>query len=323
MSANRPHLIGATDAATLIGIGTESQAHLFLRLRGLVVEEDSDEDALMAGRLAEDGVLKPLIEHRFGAELLRVPPATLPSDPRIGCSPDFICNRTGWLYETKFTGSRAMWGTPGSREVPPLYYCQCQFQLAVRRESGACDGGVWLAPCFIPGFDIQRYPIEEDREIGSRMLQAARDMLHRVDNDIPPDPHNEADARALLLASRGELHVLTPFDIEALKRIRALQETAKHCEREAKELRDGLIPSFGTATELVSETGEVIATWRANREFDLQALRDAHPDIVDVYLTPQIDVSRLKRDHKKLCEQFMREPSEASSQTRSLRIKEV
>lgn len=319
MSVTRPHLIGATDAATLIGIGTESQAHMYLRLAGLIEPEEPDLDAFAAGKLAEDGVLKPLIESRFGVTLHRLDPITLPDEPRIGCSPDFLSS-DNWLHETKFTGSRAMWGPPGSREVPPGYFCQCQFQLAVARAAGLTVAGDYLAPCFIPGFDIQRYPIEEDREIGDRMLQAARDMLRRVDKRMPPDPHDEADARDLLLARRGELHVVTDHEYEALQDIRRLQEEARAAEKKAKELRDLLIPGFGTATEIITGSGEVVATWRANREFDAEAFALSHPDIAMDYMIQKLDTARLRKEHRKLCEQFQREPLDPQDQTRVLRF---
>lgn len=316
---DRPHLIGATDAATLIGLGYESQAHLFLRLRGIIQVEELDADALLAGKLAEDGVLKPLIEHRFGVTLIRATPIHLPDEPRIGCSIDFF-DSEGCVTETKFTGSRARWGPPGSREVPVDHWAQVQFQLAILRACGRPALGSKLCPCFIPGFEIVRYPIDEDREVGDRLLASARDMLRRVDRDDPPDPKLEAESRALILARRGVMHVVTDSEREALVEINRLQGVAREAEAQAKALRDTVCPGFGDATELVTDGGEVIATYRSNREFDAEAFALAHPDLVLDYMTQKLDIARLKKEQRKLCDQFMCEPVAAHEQTRVLRF---
>src|SRR5689334_6185565 len=168
----RLHLIGASDAGTLIGCGYESPVFLYLRLRGEIEKDDSRDsrDAKRAGQLAEDGLLRPLAEERFGLKLVRVPPVALPDEPRIGASPDFLvvgdpADKGRSLCQMKLTGRNNLWGPSGTREVPPYVLAQCQFEIAVCRAAGIPVFQNIVLVCFTDsGFEVRQYPLLEDRD---------------------------------------------------------------------------------------------------------------------------------------------------------------
>lgn len=322
-TTKRKHLIGGTDAASLIGMGRESPVALYLRLRhGMDGRDNGFADALRAGQLFEDGVVVPLAKERLGLTLVRPAPRTmtLPDEPRIGASLDFVVSGTGHLADAKLTSSRALWGQLGEK-VPLHVGAQMQFQMAVARACG------WIVPCdhviacFVPGFVMQDFEVEEDRAVGEGLLDRARQMLDRVDRGVPPDATSEADARALFLANRGERIVLPDEMEQVLAEIMHEEAVVKRAEKRIKERRDILLPFLGTATEVFGKDGLEIATWRPNKVFDEARFIDRHPDIAMECSKAVLDLAKLRREHRKLAAEFMVEPTDQAEQTRVLRIK--
>lgn len=316
----RQHLIGGTDAATLIGLGRESKLHLWMRLRGDIEDEHQDSTAMRAGKLFEEHVARPLFAEE-GMALIRPDKLvyTHPDDARIGCSLDFICDATHAPAEIKLTASRAMWGPPRSREVPHHVMAQVQFQLAVMRACGETPGKAFLCVMFLPDYDPVIYEIPEDQQVGLGFITMAKDLLRMVDEGEAPDPKDEADSRSFYLARRGDVMVLTAEQLEQLKWLARAQKSERSLARDIKQIRDALVPSFGSATELVDADGNVIASYNATRRFDEAAFTQAHPDIALQF--QRLDGTALRAQHKKLVEQFMSYPDDAQHQVRQLRIK--
>lgn len=321
----RKHLIGGTDAASLIGLGRLSPTMLYLRLAGRWKDDFDGNEATDAGTLFEDHVAAPMAEKHLGMRLQR--PAnrvlTLPDEPRIGASLDFEVAGKNELADIKLTGSRHTWGEPGEK-VPLHVAAQMQFQMAVARAAGRAVPCVHVIAMFVPGFTIVPYPIEEDRQVGDALLGAAKGILRAVDEGKPPAPGSEVDARALFLGRRGESHVASQTEVALMEQLRILKASEDDVQAKIKEVRDALIPAFGSATEIFHpDTGELLATFRPNRVFDVKAFAQANPDIVDRYVMPQCDWSLLRKENKKLCEKFMAEPAEPWDQTRVFKLKEV
>ena len=329
----RKHLIGGTDAATLIGLGKTSPLMLYMRLRGEIPDDFEGNEATDAGLLFEDHVAVPAVRKQIGIELRRPPTRMmeLPDEPRIGASFDFDVVALGspstgpvmavdWkpLADIKLTGSRAMWGELD--KVPAHVGAQMQMQMAVARANKRVVPCVHVIACFVPGFVMEDFVVEEDPEVGSVLLDKAREMIRRVDAGDPPTPGDEADARALFLGRRGQTKALSHAEVAMLAQLQALKAARKQVEDQEQQLRDALIPAIGDATELVHpDTGEVLATYRPNKTFDEAAFLAAHPAIAAQFTT--FDRTACGKVHKKLLESFKREPQNASEAIRVLRIK--
>jgi len=321
----RKHLIGGTDAATLLGVGRESRLHLYMRLRGEIPNEEPDnEDALKAGKLAEDGLIRPLVEDLIDTNgegaLVRAAPVPLQVDPRIGVSPDFYASN-GRDVEAKLTGSRLLWGTHESRQVPLHVYLQVQFQYAVPRDNGMPRHAIDVWTMFLPSYDLCRYPIPEDIEVGKKLIEAAHEMLRRVDAGLEPEATNEEDARAKFLAYNEEPIELSAEQQASVKRIGELSRIMREAKAESDDLRNQLLPQLGNASVLIGAGGEVVATWRANRVFDEVAFARKHPDILAQYTVPKLDMAAVRKHHKKAVEACMVMPTHPSEQTRVFKVK--
>ena len=322
--SERKHLIGGTDAATLIGLGTESQLHLYMRLRGEVEDTFEGNTATKLGKLIEEHAARPTVADEFGRTLVRPKSITYvhPAEARIGASLDYIDGEDGTPAEIKFTGSRVLWGPSGSHEVPTKVWAQVQFQLAIMRAAGNPKPFARIYVFFsMHGFEPAVFEVPEEEDTGSRLIAAALDMLERVDHDAPPDPKDEADSRAFYLSQRGFSMTCTEEQLEQLRWLARAQDAKKSLESDIKAIRDTLIPTLGEASELVDEGGNVVATYRANKTLDHGALMELHPEVIERYQSTSIDWSRLKRENKTLVSQFMREPEDPNEQVRQLRIK--
>lgn len=319
----RNHLIGGTDAATLVGLGRISPLVLYLRLRGELADDFAGNEATEAGTLFEDHVAVPMVRQRLGIELVRPSQRVLclPGEPRIGCSLDFDVAGKREVAEIKLTGSRAMWGEPGEK-VPVHVGAQVQFQSAVARAAGRAVPCVHVIAMFVPGFTMEPFPVEEDREVGEALIHAAKDMLRRVDKGEPPTPGDEADARALFLGKRGETLVLSLEEVALMRQLREAKAAVKIAEQQEQQIRDALLPRLGNATEFVHPTtGEVLATWRPNRMFDEASFTASHPEIAVRF--QRFDRTLAGKDPltKKLINEFMREPMSAAEATRPFNLK--
>lgn len=320
----RNHLIGGTDAASLLGLGRVSPTVLYLRLRGEMPDEFEGNAATDAGHLFEDHVAVPMAKKHLGIDLVR--PAervlTLPDEPRIGASLDFEVAGEGSLGEVKLTGSRAMWGQPGER-VPLHVAAQAQFQMAVARARGRAVPCVHVIAAFVPGFVMEDFPVEEDRDVGEALLARARHMLHRVDTGTPPEAGSEADARALFLARAGTIALAGADTAALVAALRVEESQKKDCEARIADLRDKILPAMGEATELVDgTTGELLATWRANTVLDVDRFAVEHPDLFGQVAKLTAKVGDLEKvAGKKLLDKYRREPQTPAEAVRVFRLK--
>lgn len=324
LPANRTHLIGGTDAATLIGLGAESPLILYLRLTGQMPDTFEGNAATRAGKLFEEHVAAPEIALQYGVQLRR--PAArvmvLPDEPRIGVSFDFEQDGANGpeLAEIKLTGSRAIWGALGDR-VPLPVAAQAQMQMAVSRAAGRIVPCVHVYATFVPGFVVEDFPVAEDREAGDVLLRSAKAMLARVDSGTPPNPGDEADARALFLGKRG-LTVQVGSEHEAMLHAIARDKKAiKEAEARVKALRDSLIPLLGDATEIVDEKGVLLATYRPQRVFMENEFCNDYPALAEEFAVRSLSMTELGKKHKKLVDKYRREPTNPRESTRQLLLK--
>lgn len=319
---NRPHVLGGTDAATLLGLGRISPVVLYLRLRGEVADTFDGNDATEAGTLFEDGVAVPLALRRHGLALRRPHPRTLahPQEPRIGVSLDFVAD-DGIPVDAKFTGSRAKWG--GLDRVPLPVAAQMQWGMAVMRAAGRPVPEFRVFACFAgEGFATEVFPVAEDRAVGDRLLELGAAMLARVDAGMPPEAGSEADARALFLGRRGEVLSAPPDVVAQIGQLRALEEQASAIEEQVAALRDSILPAIGQNTEVVDPaTGELLATWRPNRVFDAVAFAARHPHVVDQCQKRVFDRKAAEKLLGKAeVEKFMRDPIHGEQSTRPFKL---
>lgn len=327
----RPHLLGSTDAATILGYGRESQLALYLRLTG-EPEPEVDSPMFFAGRAAEEAIFRPLIAKQLGvpeSALSRIEPRALATDGRIGSSFDFIQfmpDGSIHIHECKLTGSSARWQ---EGDVPPEYYAQVKWQAMIL--SRPCDvrgktvmpynvSGATIWSLQVPGWKLTPHPIENPTEGATDLLCLAQEFLLRVENGNPPDPSTEDDARAAYAGTPGVAVRLDEVNTMQFERMATIKQQVKQLEQEEQAIRDSLIPAIGEATIVLAADGTQLATFKANREFDEQRFNELHPELAVAYQKATLDKARLKREHPAIYDRLCAVPTTPTEAKRVLRI---
>lgn len=321
----RKHLIGGTDAATLLGIGRESKVALYLRLRGELANTFEGNDATEAGQLFEDGVVVPLAARRLGLTLVRPAEQVLvhPYDVRLGASLDFEVEGRNEFADAKLTSWREKWGDDLDT-VPLNVAAQMQWQLAMARARGRAVPCVHVIAFMIPGYTLRDFPVEEDREIGDYLVGTARQFLADVEAGNAPKPEDEAQARLLYMAKKG-MRVATETEHGLVLRLAQVQAARKAAETEEQAIKDLLIPMIGEHEELVDESGQSLVTYRARQVFDEDLFKAREPHLWHASLKQKFDMGLAKaaigRGAVGKLELYKRDPRTPAESVRSLLVK--
>jgi len=323
MSA-RNHKIGGTNAATLLGIGRESQTVLYLKLRGEIPEFEGNE-ATEAGQIFEDGTIVPLAKKRLGLDLVRPDERVLvhPDDPRLGASLDFEVWGENAFADAKLTSWREKWGN--DLDVLPMdVAAQMQWQMAMARARGRAVPVVHVIAFMLPGYILRDFPVQEDVAIGEHLVGLARNFLQLAENGTPPKPENEVDARLLYMARQGGREA-TAEEVALVRELREVQDQRKQAESREKAIRDLLVPAIGEHSELLDADGKPIVTYAPNSVFDEAAFRAQYPEYWHAAVESKFSVTKAKAAigarAESILRHFRREPLKPSESTRVLRIK--
>lgn len=305
----------------MLGVGRESPHVLYLRLRGEVAHDRPDgELALEAGKLAEDGLFRPLLASRHGLTgLERLAPRQLPEDPEIGTSFDFWHPATKTLIECKVTaGGHGLWGSREARSVPAHVVAQCQFQWVFVPEAKR----FLVAVLILPHWEFHLLEVPEDRQVGDELVKRAMQFMHGVRHGIPPAVVDEASARLLLQGKAGKT-VQDAALTDKLVELAALQGTVKGLEARIKEIRDQVIPMIGDAEIVLGHDGREIATYKQDRVWDAELFQALYPQEAAACMKAVLDKDAIRKQHPDKYAAALRAARDPREAPRKLTIKGI
>jgi putative phage-type endonuclease len=160
-----------------------------------------------------------------------------------------------------FALNSADWGEQGTDEVPQQYWLQCMWYMGIAQLPSAD-----LAVLF-GGQRYRTYRIEFDGEVFAGLLDTAATWWDsHVIQDIPPDPNNEADARARWARHVEKKERIVSVDIaEAVEALQGIKARIKELEQEEQFLRDQIVPAIEDA-EAITYMGQRLATLKAPKD---------------------------------------------------------
>lgn len=218
--ALRKKVVGASEAAAVLGLSPwESPADVYWRKVG-------DPEPEKASEAMERGIaLEPMLVE-WARQQLRLPtsqvlmncPTTLDDRRPIGVTPDGIIIRAGKWHEgveAKTSSEPALWGEPGSDEIPEQYIVQTQTQMEVMGFER-----VWV-PVLILGFrpETRLYCVNRNAELGDEIANRVTAWWNNhVVARVPPEPG--------------------PPPLDFLKRLRREPKTVVMLGQQAVELVD-------------------------------------------------------------------------------------
>jgi len=176
--------LGASEVASVCGVGWKTPLEVYLEKTGEVPDRDSPEKRM--GRLLEP-VVAQMYAEKTGREVY--PPArSMNFHPQLEwlfASLDRLSDGGGETRDLECKAVRTLsdqWGESGTDLVPLDYMAQVQVQLAVTGLD-RCD----LAALFWPD-DLRVYEIERDDKLIGSIIRICCDFWQRVLDRDPPSP---------------------------------------------------------------------------------------------------------------------------------------
>jgi len=231
----RGSYVGASEVASLFGVGFRSRWRLWQEKAGNLDREDiSDEERVYWGSVLEPQIALGVAE-RTGWKLRDVKRLIRhPAEHGLACHPDreVVAHPRGpGLVEIKTVG-RNYWWTKWREDGPPLgYQLQLQTQLA-------CMGREWGAiAALVGGQKLEVYEIDAHSGAQSRILREVAEFWRSIEAGEEPEIDFQADGNVL-----GELYGIDPAKVVELPAeadaLVAIYELAKNAEKAAGRAKD-------------------------------------------------------------------------------------
>lgn len=282
---DRTQYIGGSDLAPILGVSPYATAlDVYLRKTGEAPEQEMSEP-MRWGTLLEPVILARYAE-ATGIDV--TPGVYMYDDSRHwlrghldGLAPDRV-------VEVKATRSAQDWGEPGTDQIPIYYVPQVQLYMYLAHRTMAD------VPVLIGGSDFRVYTVaRDDALIGGILGRAAAFWHEHILARVPPAPVNLADVRALFKRDSGIVQIASPDVVAAAQALASVKAVIRRSESEAERLEFVLQSAMRDAAELVTDSGDLLATWRTTKpgkRFDASAFKAAHP-----YLHAQYSVESTSR----------------------------
>lgn len=270
IAISHAHRLGCSELAQALGITRNfgTRHDLWLAKTGRQEREDIGNELRVALGTPMEAVLKPFVEAKLGRKLRRdrheyVHP-TLPLVGNLDYRAEaFKGEQLRPVVDMKTSlgwGARHRFGEDGTDQVDEGVLLQMQGYTLL---TGA---PVAYVAALVPGPELKIYPIAADPELHEMIEDGVADFWRLVENDTPPDPETEAEAR-----QRWPLHREGKV-LDADDALTVMLQHLADCKRRGKEvadeeqaLKDLILPLLEDADSV--RWGDInLATYRANKD---------------------------------------------------------
>lgn len=283
--AERRTGIGGSDAAAAVGLSKwKTRLELYLDKRGEL--DTAESEPMRWGNLLEP-VVRQEYANRTG-RTVEVPPGIIRhhSVKFALMTPDGIADGRRVL-QVKTARTAEGWGEPGSADIPLEYVLQTQHEMFVT-ELPVADVAV-----LVGGSDFRIYEIPADAELQAMLIEQEAAFWVMVQAENPPDPMSREDIKRRWQVSSGAKFTAGAELIDACENLSQAKAVAAFVEQTIDNWQAVIQSQMAGAAELVSDDGDVLATWKnikASPRFDLDRFKEEQPELWKQYLrnpTPQ------------------------------------
>ncbi len=207
-------------------------------------------------------------------------------------------------------GRDSEWGESHTDQIPESYLVQ----VAAYQALTGCQ--YWDLAVLFGNQEFRIYHLTRDLELEAMILEAAEKFWRdHVLARIPPDPRDEAEARQRWPRHDPGKILTASGDLEAIIKAYANEKArAGEIDRLLQSIKDKLIPAIGDSETIASDTGQILATYKANKDgqkIDWQAMvgeltKDYSPEVLATLrqrfttTTPGARVLRLAKNLERL-----------------------
>jgi putative phage-type endonuclease len=256
--------IGASDTAIIMGYSSyKTPYQLYLEKTGIVTNEEPE----TTEQQYWGNAIEPLIIKRFSEE--NSLDITFPDTIYHAVYPFIFANLDGWVeseravVEAKCANSfqRREWDPNISDGIPIAYLIQIAKQVMV------ADATRGYCAVLIGGFEYGQFIYERDKSLEELILKADLDFWNCVQNKIEPDPINTNDCRLKYRKPIADKIAQATYKIaNTFGEFTHIKQQIKSLEKIEDNLKMQLMTFMGDSEYLIEHSGEVIATWKANKK---------------------------------------------------------
>lgn len=272
--------LGGSDAATLFGLNPFSSLFsLYCDKKGLLPDQE-DTEVQRQGRDLEDYVARRWME-ATGKKVRRsvwmyqhetIPYMLADIDREVvGENAGLECKTTSLYNRCDFEGG----------EIPPYYYVQCLWYMAVKGFDR-----MYLAVLVLSG-GFYHFVIERDGTVADEIKEIEKRAVDFWENHVlagnPPEPDgSEASEAAIKVAYAADVAppktVMLHGREDEIQRYIQLGDTIKGLEKEQQSIKEALQVEMGASAYGVAQGYKV--TWKAHerRTVDTALLKEKYPD---------------------------------------------
>lgn len=248
--AERRKTIGASDVASILGMGFRTPFQVYLEKLGTLPEE-APSIRQRLGLYLEPFVLELYQEHTGAGECRTQQFMRSRKVPFLSATLDAV-RSDGRPVELKTVGHEGDgWGEQGTDEVPEAYHLQCQVQAYVA-EQEAVD----LAALILPRGELRVYTIQRYEPLINAVLPALDAFWRGVERRTPPPLQGgDVDVLKLIHPRKGERVELSESVGEMAAEYIALGQEINRLEEMRGRYKANLMQALGTAEEGVTPEG--------------------------------------------------------------------
>lgn len=199
-----------------------------------------------------------------------------PKHDFIGCHVDGLTMRDGvtCIVEAKTTAS---WSWD---EIPEVYIAQVQQQLA-------CTGyELAFMPVLRQGRVFEIFEIEADPMYQDFVISKMVEVWQHVLNDTLPPALTHEDIKSRYPDSDGSVALAAAEDIHNANELSRVTNQIKELKDQQTVLEMSLKAKMKDSNELITEEGDIIATWKNGKgrsNFDHKRFKEDYPDLHNDY----------------------------------------
>ena len=258
-----PVRIGASEGASVCGVGYDQPLAVYLYKRGELAKEfDEDTEARMRIGLLMEPVILTEYQQRKTMELGSC--QVLPGQPMyfsiewpwMSATPDALamdvegdtwgveCKNSSEYMHDRHGTKEGLYGVDGTDQVPLPYVFQAQHQMAVLGLSRV------EFPVLLGGNRLHVYKVHRDEDLIRTIVEATRDMAERIVAGNPPEPNYAApDVKRCLRAGivDGKTVDLPEDAADWWKKYREAGQAIKDAEKVKDEMSARLLKAVGDA----------------------------------------------------------------------------
>lgn len=273
--------IGGSDAAVLMGLSHwKTLPRLWMEKTGRVESFDiSDSDVVYWGTVLEQVVADEFAK-RTNFKLKKTGMYRSIRYPWMLASVDrmIIGERAGLECKTTMEYNRQAWGGEDYCGIPPAYYCQVQWYMAV------LGYPVWYIACLIGGHTYIWKDIPRDDVFIGMLISRSEAFWKSWQDNVPPEPDSSSDYADMVRFESGYdpsgIIRLPKYLVEHVYKIEELKQKCSDVEneityhqnvlkREMGANRIGYLPGykiiFADQNRISKKTGQKVRTFKITR----------------------------------------------------------